>query len=367
MKIGIITFHASFNYGSMIQAWALQTYLEGLGHLVEIVNYRSSIQKLTYHKPIAFTRWDVGLATVKRLLLYPQSIRPMYQKWHCFDDFMHQNLHLTKEYNKVEQLEQEAQGYDLLICGSDQIWNTCAPDSGPAYYGNWFHGRKISYAASLNQPGRVNLDFEKAQIKDFAAISVREEKSKTFLTENNIANDVTVACDPTLLLPADKYMQFMQEEPLIKGDYIFLYCPVNIPYDSFRLASGLGKQLGMPVITDKAYYPKDLKAYPNIHSHIATGPCEFLNLIRHARYVVGMSFHLQVFSILFHKNFYCINGDKDSRTNNLLTKTGLLERAVSLKEESIRPLGDITNWTEIDTRLRSYIQTSKDFLDRQLA
>ena len=37
MKIGIITFHAAHNYGSMLQAYALQTFLERNGNIVEII------------------------------------------------------------------------------------------------------------------------------------------------------------------------------------------------------------------------------------------------------------------------------------------------------------------------------------------
>ena len=48
MRIGIITFHAAFNYGSMLQAYALQTFLEKKGHQVEIINFRPEIQKKTY-------------------------------------------------------------------------------------------------------------------------------------------------------------------------------------------------------------------------------------------------------------------------------------------------------------------------------
>lgn len=52
MHIGIITFHASFNYGSMLQAYALQTFLTKQGHKVEIVNYRTLRQKKGYPKPL---------------------------------------------------------------------------------------------------------------------------------------------------------------------------------------------------------------------------------------------------------------------------------------------------------------------------
>lgn len=101
MRIGIITFHASHNYGSMLQAWALQTYLEKQGHQVEIVNYRSNIQRIVYHKPICFVNGDVALASMKRLLMYPQSIRPLYKKWHLFEIFLTDELKTTKEFHSI--------------------------------------------------------------------------------------------------------------------------------------------------------------------------------------------------------------------------------------------------------------------------
>lgn len=37
--IGIISFHCQYNYGSALQAWALQTKLGQLGHKSKVLNY----------------------------------------------------------------------------------------------------------------------------------------------------------------------------------------------------------------------------------------------------------------------------------------------------------------------------------------
>ena len=68
MKIGIITFHAAFNYGSMLQAYAMQTFLERQGHHVEIVNFRPLSQKKGYSKPIDFTTKANIKKSIKRIL-----------------------------------------------------------------------------------------------------------------------------------------------------------------------------------------------------------------------------------------------------------------------------------------------------------
>lgn len=364
MRIGVITFHASHNYGSMLQAWAMQTYLEKLGHNVEIVNYRSTIQRAIYHKPISFVRGDIALASMKRLLMYPQSIRPSYKKWHLFEDFLANELKTTEDFHSIVELSSLNSRYDLLICGSDQIWNTRASDSGEAYYGNWFHGKKISYAASLGQePEKCDCELLHQQIRGFEAVSLREQRSIDLLVQNGIIKKGDIVCDPTLLLDAKDYDSIVSNEPLIKGDYVFFYTPVGLPYAYLDIASNIGNELNCKVITEKAYYPKDIKRYGNIDSYIPTGPREFLNLIRYAKCVCGGSFHLQVFSILFKKDFYCINGDKDSRTNHLLCLLGLQDRIISLNTPQKRVSLHVEYGKEVALSLYQYREESIQFLD----
>ncbi len=367
MKIGIITFHASHNYGSMLQAWAFQRYLDKQGHDVQIVNYRSKIQKSIYHKPISFCRGDVVLASIKRFLLFPQSLRPIYKKWYLFEDFLADELKTTEEFHSVDELSLLNDRYDLLICGSDQLWNTNAPDSEEAYYGNWFNGKKISYAASLGQePERCDVKFLRKQIRGFDAISLREERSLDFLLQHKVIKTGQVVCDPTLLLDFDDYDSLIKEKPLINGDYVFFYTPVGLPHAYFRIASELGRELDCRVVTEKAYYPKDLKAYGNIETYIPTGPKEFINLIRYAKCVCGGSFHLQVFSILFQKDFYCINGDKDSRTNHLLKQFGLEDRIISLSNPKQRAHLKVDHQERLIQELQQYRKESEEFLAQNL-
>ena len=278
---------------------------------MEIVNYRSKIQRIVYHKPISFVRGDVALASMKRLLMYPRSIRPLYIKWHLFEAFLADELKTTEEFHSIGELSFLSDSYDLLICGSDQIWNTSAPDSEEVFYGNWFQGKKISYAASLGQePEKCNRDFLLQKIRNFEEVSVREQRSLFFLVKNKIIEKGYVVCDPTLLLETKDYDSIVSDEPLIKGDYVFFYTPVGLPYAYLDIASNIGHELNCKVITEKGYYPKDIKRYGNIEPYIPTGPKEFLNLIRYAKCVCGGSFHLQVLSILFSTIIRIVNDQK---------------------------------------------------------
>ncbi|MCM0343634.1 polysaccharide pyruvyl transferase family protein [Bacteroides fragilis] len=41
MKIGIVTFHRATNYGAILQAYALVSYLKSLGHEAEFIDCKS--------------------------------------------------------------------------------------------------------------------------------------------------------------------------------------------------------------------------------------------------------------------------------------------------------------------------------------
>ena len=327
MKIGIITFHAAHNYGSMLQAYALQTFLERQGHTVEIVNFRPDSQRKGYPQPICFNSKHNIKLSVLRLLLAPKTIVPLKKKWQLFEDFMYKYLNLTKEYHTLKELKNAYFDYEVLVTGSDQIWSTIAFDFSEAYFGTFVNPeitRKVAYAPSMGpEPEKQDVSYLKTLLKDYKAVSVREERTKRFLEDNGICKDVSIVLDPTMLLDAKDYDVLYDKEPLVKGKYVFYYTPGCVRHEFLQDASRIGKQLGIPVVCDTCYAPGDLNRYDNVHPYIATGPSEFLNLVKNAEFVCGASFHLMVFSILFQKNFCCMNGDVDSRMNNLMKMTGM--------------------------------------------
>ena len=358
MKIGIITFHAAFNYGSMLQAYALQTYLERLGNVVEIINFRPKSQKKGYPKPISFSNISNLKSTLKRLILAPKTISPLYKKWSLFDEFLHNYLHLTKEYSSFEELEAEKFDYDLVVTGSDQIWNTVAFDFDKAYFGKFLPNsvRKIAYAPSMGPvPESQNAELLKSLLKDYSAISVREERTKEYLVEKGICQNVSVVLDPTMLLEGKDYDEICDQTPLVEGKYIFYYTPRGVRHEFLSEASKIGEILNIPVICDNCYKPGDLKRYSNVTAYPEVGPAEFLNLIKNAELVCGASFHLMVFSILFNKPFYCMNGDVDSRLNNLMTVCGTTNRIWSIchKNKNKLKISSCTNWDNIEL-MRKY-------------
>lgn len=357
MKIGIITFHAAFNYGSMLQAYALQTFLEKQGHQVEIINFRPEIQKKGYPKPLKWKDNGNIILSLKRIIFTPVDVCKLYRKWNFFNSFLHKYLHITKEYTSLNELREHSFDIDLLITGSDQIWNTDAFDFSEAYFGKFVSDKtvKIAYAPSMGpEPESQNVSYLKKLLQGYSAVSVREERTKQFLVSNHIYNNVDVVLDPTMLLKESDYDSLYDKRPLVEGDYIFYYTPGGARHEFLKIADKLGDKYKMRVIVENSYTPGDLKMYHHIRSYSVVGPSEFLNLVKNAKIVCGASFHLMVFAIIFNKNFFCINGDVDSRLNNLMKITGNQDRIISTQSS--------INIPKTESRLQELRKHSECFL-----
>ena len=150
-KVGVITFHASHNYGSMLQAYALQQVILGMGYDCEIINFRSIAQKEQY-KPIFLVGTLYGKFV--RFIIQAMYALDILKKHRLFERFLRENLILSsKEYTTLEDLENADFNYDYYISGSDQIWNVQAHDFNYAYFLPFVRlGKRIAYAPSMG-PG----------------------------------------------------------------------------------------------------------------------------------------------------------------------------------------------------------------------
>ena len=134
MKICTITCHDVYNFGASLQAYALQHYLESLGHEVEIIDYRPAYlykkydwkaftsRKFEKFNSIFITRWMFRCAKWCYLRF------SMGRKRH-FDEFTRKYLRLTPvSYHTFIELQHNPPQADIYIAGSDQIWNPLFPN-----------------------------------------------------------------------------------------------------------------------------------------------------------------------------------------------------------------------------------------------
>ncbi len=331
-KIGIITFHAAFNFGSMLQAYALQTFLQKQGHEVEIINFRSNAQKEMYAFPTSVNSFMRFFQICKRVLLHPEATAYLKHKWRRFNEFLNTQLNLTKEYETLEELKNAGFEYDLIIYGSDQIWNTTAKDFNTVYVESFCgSAKKIAYAVSMGPfPEKTDSELLKPFLNDFAGLSFREERSANIIRPFLSGKEFQLACDPSLLLEGKEYFPLFEGEPLIPGRYIYCYTPYLID-DILPLVEKIGADTNLPVVINNYCSKKIVKKYPHVYLSNG-GPCEFINLIKYSEFTFGHSFHLLTFSLTFEKEFYLIDSKHDSRLDFMLDKFSLSSRRIMGKD-----------------------------------
>lgn len=325
MKTGTLTFHAPNNNGSFLQAYALQqVLLREYGLQNEIIDFVSEQQARQY----SVFRTPKSVGDLGRNAISLLHHKDLVKRANRFESMRKKHLGMTNRVTTEQEVLELAETYDLMICGSDQIWNTTARDFSPAYFLDGAATKKISYAVSSGSHLPNGHDEQFSGAKEFSAVSVREPELKEYLAQHGYA-EAEVVCDPTLLLEQVDYYPLYNRFPLIHGKYILLYT-INYDDEALRLTMELSKRLNLPVYAPFTGYSAVKCARYGIKVLYGIAPDGFLNLMHHAAYVVSNSFHGVAFSIIFEKHFYRPgridnNGCfiRDDRIDNLLDELHL--------------------------------------------
>lgn len=372
-KIGILTFHKSINYGSVLQAYALQKTINKLGYETEIIDYTPN----NYGYMYSLFRKIKCIDDIKYNLGNLQYYALLKRRKRCFEEFRKKYLILSEEeYRCGDSLERLNCLYNGIVCGSDQIWNPKAKDADVNFYLPFpFDGRKISYAVSIND-GIIEDDENGRQliswISDFSYLSVREENARENLI-GYLEKEVAVVLDPTLLNECDFFDEICSER-IIKEKYVFLY---SIGYsddvaEAARYVSELTGEKVYILYTSRGTKRiiRQNKDFICLNKEIS--PEDFISLIKYADFVITDSFHGTAFSINYKKKFYSIaklkNGEKvfDTRIYGILSKLGLAKRFVTCDELRDSNLSEAVNYSEVSIRKKKLMDKSMMYLTEAL-
>lgn len=323
-KVGIITYHHYYNYGTVLQAYALQKAIDSLeGYQAEIIDYRNDEVDVISKRKLLFIRirrlpsYIIGWKRVRNLKKYEKFLNA---KKISFDSFFSDNLIVSKRpFHTYSELGKENHLYDILVTGSDQTWS---PKIGffPAFFLEFGkeNALRIAYAPSI---GVSNLSDDEAKylnthLQKYDAISCREKIGTEELNRVVKGKKVINVLDPTFLLTKDDWNN-IAVPPSIKGAYILCYFIGDKNYYR-EIAKQLSEDLKLPLYFIPVSW-KDMGQGFNLQSE--AGPKEFLGLIRDARLVLTDSFHGTAFSINYRKSFYSftkIEGGKNALDNSRL-------------------------------------------------
>lgn len=355
MKVGILTFHCAHNYGAVLQAYALQQYILSLGHTVEIIDIRPSF--LSGYKRTMWRRCislKHPIKSIKKIKDEMKIFKLRKKRWDGFNDFINKRLILSERCNQVPET------YDAYIVGSDQVWNlkTTKGIFYPYFCDFQFSkNNKIyaSYAASMEitKLSKYEDDIIKSKLMKFDYIGVREKGMIPVL--DAIGKPIFHTLDPTLLADKTIWNEIILPQEK-RNKYVLLYKVWN-NINSRRIAHSIAEQLETDVIELVSWLdPSNRK-----NKFQASSPEEFVTLIKNAEYVITDSFHGTAFSILFSKNFYCVNvNDGQSRMQELLHSIGLENRFVNGHSN---PKPSMINYDTVSSKLINLQIKSRDFIN----
>lgn len=369
MKAGIITFASAHNYGALLQAYASQKYLKNLGIDAEIINYRPSaidnVYKLYRIKKSKYLPVKIA-RKIKVIIDTKTNNKWKIKKFNNFESFINNKLNTTRPYYSLEQIQADCNDYDILIAGSDQIWNTdLTKDFQSAYFLDF--GKKdairIAYAASLGRDD-IDRDYEelyRRYLKNFDYISVREPSMIPIfqeLTDKKIENTV----DPTLLLDKKDFDDLKKESRFAGKDYIYAHF-INKDEKVVEFGDMLSAQLGYPVLHNLAN-----PSFENeLECHYDEKVEEIISMVENAKIIVSNSFHLTVLALIYRKPFITVPHKKrPERMKNLLQMVDLENHLI----EDVRimpPLETLEiDYDRVHEKLREIRKDSYEFLNKSL-
>lgn len=379
MKICILTHSLHYNYGGLLQAYALQKTLKDMGHDVvtakdkaePITTIYSKLIRFPYHFIMRYIRGNKAYNPFKYMFTrfdkFPKILNEVSVNT---SRFTASNIRTVNFFNgRIHPSKSELKKYDAIVVGSDQIWRPCYVYV-PAYFLDFTKDikvKRVAYAGSFGLDSLV--DFTPKMIKKckdaaqlFDAISVRED-SAIELCKNNFGIEPTHVLDPTMLLGKKDYIDIIKDEDKSELHNVIMCYILDKSSEKNMIVKYIAEKLKLTElhVMPKVVYPEPTDdtqnwAYPSVS--------KWLSGFRDAEFVVTDSFHGTVFSLIFNKPFICIDNSQrgSSRFTSLLRIFDLEYRMVSSLNDVTDDLLKPMDYTRINDTITTWKQKSLDFL-----
>lgn len=349
MKIGILTLHRANNYGAALQCYALQCTLQSLGYDAWVIDYRQPDTERSY-RPFQWNSIRQHILNPK-LLCKDLTIRPLLAilRQIAYNRFRGKYFRTTQPVRHAADMPQD---FDVYLIGSDQLWSIqcLGYNIEPAYFGEFPHSqdsRVCSYAISSNIQSLETIGKEKLgqYLKNFNILSVREETIAAYILQAT-GFKARIDIDPTLLVDSTVWEAITPRRHRVKDKYVLMY--FLLP-EQKKYAAAFAAHLGLRLIEV---------------GKVAMSPTDFLAYVKHATYIIGGSFHIAVFSIVFQKNFFIIkkNNGFDVRSASLLHNLHLENRMIDAEDLLHVDAGKTINFNAALTSTKNLRQQSTEYL-----
>lgn len=325
MRIGVMTFFESDNYGTVLQAYALQTYLEKLGHSVQLIQLKRNVhakgdQREGKKENPSFSKRFRGMV-VRKIHDHDDE-----RKKQNFATFRRDFLHITEKlYPDGDALAEDLEQFDLIISGGDQIWNPYHKVFSYDYMCHFLPSdfKRISYGSSfgIEKIGDQNILLQmKDQLAKYHALLVREESGVTILHSMGLRAEQVV--DP-VLLDKSLWNKFITPDSPFKGTYGVIYALVDYPDSDDAIIRSYAKAKGLKLVILPENRRNCMTTY---RKRFSLSPQEFVNYIAHCEVVFTNSFHGMVFGLLMGKKIVMLNTCTEEARKKNVRLTDMLQR-----------------------------------------
>lgn len=370
MKIGILSSYAYIckvnNYGSLLQYYALQTYLESLGNKVFWIRFNPTNRNIK-----GINQW-----LRKKILKSNFKIKNIeFYNRLGFEQFIRDNIHISShEYYKYSDLKKNPPKADLYIVGSDQIWNGFSPERYLMFTPK--NTPKISYAVSFGKNSIKSYlkPLMWYYLKDFIGISVRETEGIN-ICKSVGRKDAVYSIDPTFLLDKKMYIKITNKaniKRLTEQRYIYGYFVNPFKDNIFPFTEEIRE------IKDSTGYEFYITAIQNAEKAfteftiVQPAPLEWIYNILESEAIITNSFHGVAFAINLQKNFLLFpqtgeTANQNCRYFDLLKQLNLEERIYNPQKGSvIDQLNKSINWSIIDKQKETLTNKAKEYLNKYI-
>ena len=370
--------HKVINFGSALQAWALQTAVQKMGFDALLIDYKYPNDYYYKHavqiSQVKHSVWKK--IRVKKLIHYIKlKLYKRQTQIQRFQEFWNHNFRMTCSYESLDNLKSKSPNADIYMTGSDQIWNPNTMYGDPAFFLNFGDKQipRISYAASFgtNEINSIYSPRYADYLSKYTTLGVREKSGRSII-KHLLNRDATLVCDPTFLLTAEDYKHlYFQSRVHINKPYLLAYI-LDYAYNPYpaidNVISEVSKMLGLHVVYLLCGNVNGYKLGSTTVSD--AGPNEFVRLFSDAKFVVTSSFHGTAFSLIHRKSFYSIlpAEDKDSRIASFLKELQLDSRGIKANQ-TVHLSSDelLIDYGIVESSIVDYRSKSLEFLRNSLS
>lgn len=291
-KIGIITLMHGFNYGGMLQCYALQKIVQGFGMETQIIDYPMSPRRRKFRQ-LSNCLGQTTARWLEKIFWQRRLSKPLTK---LFENFRQQELQLSQPIASRSALTCLSRQYDAIIVGSDQVWSQLwyTPEYFLDFAAPGVH--KISYAACAGTITNISASRQlqlTQKLKDFTAISVRNQMTQALVSDlTGIVPEITA--DPTLLL---QWQALPKPVEILHDHYILLYAMSQDSFEKNRdHIRQLVNELKLPLVAIKSDVLQPwMEDFADCH-WLNPGVFDWVAAFQHADYIFTDSFHGTLFA-----------------------------------------------------------------------